>query len=227
MATPLPGELCVTHSPIKSSYWGLLSFNLRTRNQPDQTKEWNPSCLCRLSWLAWFNAYSVITLFSFSSPFVERFSGLAGDLFFMVCPSSLAVLGTWAFPAPAGKLASVTWQRLTHERNSGHRPSCYCCLSLSLRVVSQNMLVRSPKDPRIHKKKKKSRHSMWKQSYLHYLLNPTQQNVLRLWMSATKHNRTHSACNRHHHHHHQVTDIFMSHRGCCRYWETSWTLITI
>ena len=226
MATPLPGELCVTHSPIKSSYWGLLSFNLRTCNQPAETKEWNPSYLCRLSLLAWINAYSVIKVFSLSIAFVERFSGLGGDLFFMVCPSSLAILGMWAFPAPAGKLASVTWLRLTHDRNSGHRPSCVTVISPSICELSLKTCWLGVQ--RIQGSiKKKSRHSMCKQSYLHYLLNPTQQNVLRLWMSATKHNRTHSACNRHHHHHHQVTNIFMSHQGCCRYWETSWTLITI
>ena len=32
----------------------------------------------------WFNAYSVMKLFSFSSPFVGRFSAL-GEVFFFVC----------------------------------------------------------------------------------------------------------------------------------------------
>ena len=42
-------------------------------------------CLCRLPVMCttfWFNAYSIIKLFSFSTTFMERFSGLGEDFVF-------------------------------------------------------------------------------------------------------------------------------------------------
>ena len=73
----------------------------------------------------------------------------------MVYPSSLAVLGMWAFPAP-GSL-SQGWEackcdvtRVNTREKLVTGQVVPLRLSLSLRVVSQNMLVRSLKDPGIH-----------------------------------------------------------------------------
>ena len=38
---------------------------------------------------AWFNVYSIVKLFSFSSAFVESFSGLAGILVNLGCNSKI------------------------------------------------------------------------------------------------------------------------------------------
>ena len=77
----------------------------------------------------------------------------------MVCPSSLAVLGMWAFPVPGslsqgGEACKCDVTKVnTREKLWSQAKLCHCRLSLNLRVVSQNMMVRSLKDPRIHTQK--------------------------------------------------------------------------